>query len=73
MTSAWHMRRSVLMFKKYAPMLEIIPAAADYEATILTMQPFCLKDILPDVNFLCANSCTFKEYIGYWGYRLFRR
>ena len=72
-TSAWHMRRSVLMYKKYAPMLEIIPAAADYEATILTKHPFCLKDILPDVNFLGANSAAFKEYIGYWGYRLFRR
>ena len=72
-TSAWHMRRSVLMYKKYAPMLEVIPAAADYEATILTMHPFCLKDILPDVNFLCASSFAFKEYIAYWGYRLFRR
>ena len=72
-TSAWHMRRSKLMYEKYAPSLEIIPAAADYEATILTQHPFCLKDILPDVNFLSANSSAFKECIGYWGYRLFRQ
>ena len=72
-TSAWHMRRSVLMYKKYAPSLEIIPAAADYEATVITGHPFAFKDIWPDANMLFANSYIFKEYLGYWGYRLFRR
>ena len=72
-TSAWHMRRSVLMYRKYAPSMEIIPAAADYEATVNTSHPFCFKDIWPDTNALFANSYIFKEYLGYWGYRLFRR
>ena len=72
-TSAWHMRRSVLMYKKYAPSLELIPAAADYEATVITGHPFAFKDIWPDANTLFANSYIFKEYLGYWGYRLFRR
>lgn len=72
-TSAWHMRRSVLMYRKYAPSLEIIPAAADYEATVITGHPFAFKDIWPDANMLFANSYIFKEYLGYWGYRLFRR
>ena len=71
-TSAWHMRRSVLMYRKYAPNLEIIPAAADYEATVNTSHPFCFKDIWPDTNALFANSYIFKEYLGYWGYRLLR-
>ena len=71
-TSAWHMRRSVLMYRKYAPSLEIIPAAADYEATVNTSHPFCFKDIWPDTNALFANSYIFKEYLGYWGYRLLR-
>ena len=71
-TSAWHMRRSVLMYRKYAPSLEIIPAATDYEATVLTTHPFCFKDIWPDANMLFANSYIFKEYLGCWGYRLFR-
>ena len=71
-TSAWHMRRSVLMYRKYAPSLEIIPAAADYEATVQMGHPFCFKDIWPDTNALFANSYIFKEYLGYWGYRLFR-
>ncbi len=70
--SAWHMRRSVLMYRKYAPSLEIVPAAADYEATVQTGHPLCFKDIWPDTNALFANSYIFKEYLGYWGYRLFR-
>ena len=72
-TSAWHMRRSVLMYRKYAPSLEIIPAATDYEATVNTEHPFAFKDIWPDANLLFANSYIFKEYLGYWGYRLLRR
>ena len=72
-TSAWHMRRSVLMYRRYAPSLEIIPAAADYEATVITGHPFAFKDVWPDANTLFANSYIFKEYLGYWGYRLFRR
>jgi len=72
-TSAWHMRRSVLMYRKYAPSLEIIPAAADYEATVITGHPFAFKDIWPDAGMLFANSYIFKEYLGYWGYKLVRR
>ena len=72
-TSAWHMRRSVLMYRRYAPNLEIIPAAADYEATVNTGHPFCIKDLWPDATMFYANSYISKEYIGYWGYRLFRR
>ena len=72
-TSAWHMRRSVLMYRRYAPSLEIIPAPADYEATVMTGHPFLLKEIWPDAFMLSANSYMFKEQIGYWGYRLLRR
>ena len=72
-TSAWHMRRSVLMYKRYAPSLEIIPAASDYEATVHAGHPFLFKDIWPDATMLAANSYLFKEEIGYWGYRLLRR
>ena len=71
-TSAWHMRRSVLMYRKYAPNLEIIPAAADYEATVQTGRPFSAKDLWPDATMFYANSYILKEYIGYWGYRLVR-
>ena len=71
-TSAWHMRRSMLMFAKYAPGLDVVPAPADYEATVRTGNGFCIGDLLPSVDALAANSYCFKEYIGYWGYKLFR-
>ena len=71
-TSAWHMKRSMLMYEKYAPELEIVPAATDYEVSVIMGHPFCFSDLLPDVNKLSANSALFKEYLGYWGYRLFR-
>ena len=67
------MRRSVLMYRKYASSLEIIPAAADYEATVLTKHPFGFKDIWPDVEMLSRNSSSFKEHLGYLGYRLIRK
>ena len=71
-TSAWHMRRSMLMFKKYAPNLEIIPAATDYEVLVRIGNGFVLDDLMPSADYLMANSAYFKEYIGYWGYRLLR-
>ena len=71
-TSAWHMRRSLLMFKKYAPNLDVIPAATDYEALVRMGNGFRLEDLLPSAEYLSANSACFKEYIGYWGYRLLR-
>ena len=72
-TSAWHMRRSVLMFKKYAPSLEIIPAATDYEASVRMCREFSFGELLPSSDYLSLNSGCAKEHIGYWGYRLFRR
>ena len=72
-TSAWHMRRSVLMYRRYAPRLEIIPAAADYEATVTMGGAFGFRDIWPDAELLSRNSVNFKECLGYWGYRLLRK
>lgn len=71
-TSAWHMRRSVLMFKKYAPNLDVIPAATDYEASIRMCREFSLGELLPSAEYLSLNSGCIKEHIGYWGYRLLR-
>ena len=71
-TSAWHMRRSVLMFRKYAPTLEVVPAATDFEATMRVRRDLTLQDVLPWAECLADNSAYFKEFVGYWGYRLFR-
>jgi len=70
-TSAWHMRRSLLLFRKYAPGIDVIPAACDYEATLGAVH-FGLDCILPDAESLLHNSYMLKEYVGYWGYKLLR-
>ena len=75
-TSAWHMRRSLLMYERYAPTLEIIPAATDYEMAARprdgTVVRF-LRDLVPDADGFFRSTFLLKEYVGYWGYRLLRR
>lgn len=72
-TSSWHMRRSLLMFRKYAPGVEVVPAAIDYESTIWTDR-FSLgwDSLSPGAERLFRNTYMVKEIIGYWGYRLLR-
>lgn len=71
-TSAWHMRRSLLMFRKYAPGIDIIPAACDYEAMVHMDAWNFFGDLIPNADSLLRNSYMLKEYIGYWGYRILR-
>ncbi len=79
-TSAWHMRRSVLMFERaFAGMakngarpIEIVPAPADYDG-LCGKRPFKYSDIFPSAECMNKKSYAFKEILGYWGYRIFRR
>ena len=79
-TSAWHMRRSVLMFERAfagiaangGPKIEIIPAPTDYDG-LCGKRPFRYSDIFPSAECMNRKSYAFKEILGYWGYRLFRR
>ena len=79
-TSGWHMRRSILMFERAfasiardgGPKIEIIPAATDYDG-LCCKRPFKYMDIFPSAESMSKKSYAFKEILGYWGYRLFRR
>ena len=71
-TSSWHMRRALLMYRRYAPNLEIVPAACDYECTINRAQSSGIG-IFPDVNAFAASSAMWKEVLGYWWYKIARR
>jgi uncharacterized SAM-binding protein YcdF (DUF218 family) len=71
-TSAYHMRRSLYLFKKYAPELECIPAATDYQALPGKDEPFKCQGILPSIGAFAHNNDFVHEYIGYFGYILFR-
>ena len=72
-TSACHMKRSLYMFEKYAPEIECIPAATDYQALPWKDLPFRLRSLLPDIGALARNNAFIHEYIGYYGYKWFRR
>jgi uncharacterized SAM-binding protein YcdF (DUF218 family) len=71
-TSSWHMKRSLLMFERYAPELEVVPAAADYETLLSRSGPLSLRDFFPSPDSSFKNGIFMKEWVGYWGYRLFR-
>lgn len=71
-TSAWHMKRSVQMYQKYAPGLEIIPAPTDYEVAMTADEPLSLFSLIPNKDVFPYTCALFKEHVGYWGYRLLR-
>ena len=69
-TSAWHMRRAKLMFEKYAPQLEVIPAPTDFEETIAADEGFDVRELLP--GNATMNEAYLREWIGYFGYKWLR-
>ena len=71
-TSSWHMRRALLMFRRHAADVEVVPAAIDYEG-IMAAESLALPwSLAPSADMLMKNSFMLKEYVGYWGYRLLR-
>lgn len=72
-TSAWHMRRAMLMAEKYAADIEVIPAATDFEACVNTTGPFRPGALLPSSENFFRSSVMIHELVGYFGYRMLRR
>lgn len=70
-TSAWHMRRAKLMFEKYAPQVEVVPAPTDFEATIGFDDGFKFRELLPGLAYM--NEIYLREWIGYLGYKWLRK
>lgn len=68
-TSAWHMKRAMLMFEKYASEVEVICAPADFENTLAAARGISL---IPDFNIFALNSVAFHEWVGIVGYKFFR-
>lgn len=71
-TSAWHMKRSLLMMRKFAPGLKVVPAPCDFEATLATAEKFDIRWFKPEPSLFDFNSVYFHEWLGYWGYKIFR-
>lgn len=70
-TSAWHMKRSLMMFKKYAQDIDVVPAPCDFET--IKEDGFVVSDLLPDTGAFECNCRYFHEWLGIWGYKYFRR
>ena len=71
-TSAWHMKRTMLMYRKYALNVEAIPAPCDFENTLLSAGTSVWLALLPDPMSFMENSVAFHEWLGYWGYRILK-
>ena len=71
-TSAWHMKRTMLMYRKYAPNVEAIPAPCDFENTLGAANAPGFRALLPDPAAFIGKSIAFKEWLGYLGYKWLR-
>ena len=71
-TSAWHMKRTMLVYEKYAPEVESVPAPCDFENTMGVEKAKGWMSLLPDPEAFMRNSIAFHEWLGYWGYKWVR-
>ena len=61
-TSAWHMRRAEKLCARYAPELDVVPAACDFASR--KGAPFKPTEWYPSVDALNRNAALWKEYLG---------
>ena len=70
-TSASHMKRAEMIFRKYAPSLEVIPVATDYHAVESEKKEFDIRKYLPGVGAAQTMSAMLHEILGMIRYRFF--
>lgn len=71
-TSAWHMKRTRMMFEKFAPSITVICAPSDFEYSRAAAKPFSIVELLPDSAAFMLNCVALHEWVGIIGYKLFR-
>ena len=72
-TTACHMKRSMLMFKRYAPELECIPVAIDHKMLQWRGSGVQWRDFVPSIGAMHSCDCLLHEWLGYYGYKWFRK
>ena len=68
-TSASHMKRAMMIFRKCAPNLTCIPVVTDY-GSVNWFGPLSLKLFIPSVHDFLGNLVVWKECLGVLGYKL---
>lgn len=72
-TTAIHMRRAMMLYNRFAPNVEAIPAATDYmELPYEGFRKFHWQGLIPTSDAMSRNNQVLHEYIGYWGRKLLR-
>jgi uncharacterized SAM-binding protein YcdF (DUF218 family) len=64
-TSAYHMKRAVAMFKKMG--MNVVPAPTDYMSE---QKKVSIYSLIPKANHLLTSSTAFYEYISFIWYRV---
>ena len=73
-TTAIHMRRAMMLYTRFAPNVEAIPAATDYvELPYEGFRKFHWQGLIPTSDAMSRNNQVLHEYIGYWGRKFLRR
>lgn len=67
-TSAWHMRRALLLFKIFAPDFDVIPSSAG--RPVPRGGPLRFPSLLPTAGCLVQNGVLIKECLGCLWYKL---
>ena len=67
-TSAWHMRRARMLFRRAG--FDVVAAPTDFEMTAALEKPLEAADFLPSAEALSRNSYAVKEWIGNLGYMI---
>jgi len=69
-TSAWHMRRAVMLFGRQG--LDVSPVPGDFEMTCAAEEGVKFHGFFPSADAYMRNSAALKEWVGIAGYSIFR-
>lgn len=70
-TSAWHLKRAMLMFEKYGPHLDVIPCPG--EVDLFGETKWSWNKLLPDAASFGKSAHHFHEWLGICWYKYFRK
>lgn len=68
-TSAWHMKRARMLFKRRG--FEVHPVPSDFEMMYIHENDFQIRDFFPSSEGLFRNAMCLKEWVALVGYSIF--